>query len=88
MLARTLLFNYWYASSTNLKPIHRGGWSSFKILISSCLVGDGQKTSYPALGISEPPSGDWSKGAEVRLQKVPFGAHFSTYPMFRHDLLI
>ena len=70
--ARTLLFDCWYAGSTNLKLIHRAGWTFFTTLKSNRLVSVGKETGYQALDTLEPPPGGWSAGAEVRLQEVPF----------------
>ena len=70
--ARTLLFDCWYAGSTNLKLIHRAGWTFFTTLKSNRLVSVGKETGYQALDALEPPPGGWSAGAEVRLQEVPF----------------
>ena len=38
LLARTILFDSWYAGSTNLKRIHRADWMFFTILKSNRLV--------------------------------------------------
>ena len=37
-LARTILFDSWYAGSTNLKRIHRAGWAFFTTLKNNRLV--------------------------------------------------
>ena len=70
--ARTLLFDCWYAGSTNLKLIHRAGWTFFTTLKNNRLVSVRKETGFQALDTLEPPPGGWSKGAEVRLQQVPF----------------
>lgn len=73
VLARTLLFDSWYASSTNLKAIHRAGWTFFTTLKSNRLVSTSQETGYQSLDSLGPPEQGWSKGLEVRLKEVPFG---------------
>lgn len=71
--ARTLLFDSWYASSENLKVIHRAGWTFFTTLKSNRLVSVSKQTGYQALDTLDPPAGGWSQGVEVRVQQVPFG---------------
>lgn len=70
--ARTLLFDSWYASSENLKVIHRAGWTFFTTLKSNRLVSLQKETGYQALDTLEPPAGGWSRGVVVRMQQVPF----------------
>ena len=70
--ARTLLFDAWYSGSTNLKLIHRAGWTFFTTLKSNRLVSRSKETGYQALADVTPPPGGWSTGLEVRLHKVPF----------------
>ena len=72
LLARTLLFDSWYAGSTNLKKIHRAGWTFFTTLKSNRQVSVAKETAYQALDTLKPPAQGWSKGVEVRLQEVPF----------------
>ena len=72
LLARTVLFDSWYAASTNLKQIHRAGWTFFTTLKSNRLVSLSKQGGYQGLDSLEPPAGGWSRGAEVRLQQVPF----------------
>jgi Transposase DDE domain len=72
LLARTLLFDCWYAGSTNLKKIHRAGWTFFTTLKSNRQVSVSKETGYQALDTLEPPGQGWSTGLEVRLQEVPF----------------
>ncbi|HEX8349014.1 MAG TPA: transposase [Hymenobacter sp.] len=71
--ARTLLFDAWYAGSTNLKRIHRAGWTFFTTLKSNRLVSVSKEIGYQALDTLEPPAKGWSGGQEVRLKEVPFG---------------
>ena len=70
--ARTLLFDAWYSGSTNLKLIHRAGWTFFTTLKSNRLVSRSKETGYQALADVTPPPGGWSTGLEVRLHKGPF----------------
>lgn len=73
LLARTILFDNWYAGSANLKAIHRAGWTFFTTLKSNRLVRLSKETGYQSLDSLEPPAQGWSKGVEVRLKEVPFG---------------
>lgn len=70
--ARTLLFDGWYAGSTNLKRIHRAGWTFFTNLKSNRRVSVSKPSGYQALDTLEPPARGWSAGVEVRLKEVPF----------------
>ena len=70
--ARTLLFDSWYASSENLKVIHRAGWTFFTTLKNNRLVSLSKQTGYQALNTLEPPAPGWSRGVVVRVQQVPF----------------
>ena len=73
ILARTILFDSWYAGSTNLKHIHRAGWTFFTTLKSNRLVSLTKESGYQSLDTLEPPPRGWSYGVEVRLKEVPFG---------------
>ena len=73
LLARTILFDSWYASSTNLKRIHRAGRTFFTTLKSNRLVRRTKESGYQGLDTLEPPPQGWSQGVEVRLKEVPFG---------------
>ena len=73
LLARTILFDSWYAGSTNLKHIHRAGWTFFTTLKSNRLVSLAKASGYQGLDTLEPPPQGWSHGVEVRLKEVPFG---------------
>nr|WP_162549988.1 transposase [Hymenobacter nivis] len=73
LLARTILFDSWYAGSTNLKRIHRAGWTFFTTLKSNRLVSRAKESGYQGLDTREPPPHGWSQGVEVRLKEVPFG---------------
>ena len=71
--ALTLLFDSWYASSENLKVIHRADWTFFTTLKSNRLVSLRKETGYQSLHTLDPPAQGWSRGVEVRVQQVPFG---------------
>ena len=73
ILARTILFDSWYAGSTNLKKIHRAGWTFFTTLKRNRLVRCSTDTGYESLESLDPPAHGWSTGLEVRLKEVPFG---------------
>ena len=73
VLARTILFDSWYAGSTNLKRIHRAGWTFFTTLKSNRLVRLSKENGYQGLDTLEPPPQGWSQGVEVHLKEVPFG---------------
>ena len=66
------MFDAWYSGSTNLKLIHRAGWTFFTTLRSNRLVSRSKETGYQALADVTPPPGGWGTGLEVRLHKVPF----------------
>ena len=72
LLARTILFDSWYAASANLKVIHRAGWTFFTTLKRNRRVNVDKATGWQSLDALEPPAGGWSAGLEVRLQEVPF----------------
>ena len=72
LLARTLLFDSWYAGSTNLKTIHRAGWTFFTTRKSNRRVRVDHQVGYQGLDTLEPPERGWSRGVEVRRQEVPF----------------
>jgi hypothetical protein len=71
-LARTVLFDSWYAASANVKQIHRAGWTFFTPLKSNRLVSLSKERGDQGLDTLEPPASGWSRGVEVRLQQVPF----------------
>nr|WP_162549811.1 transposase [Hymenobacter nivis] len=73
LLARTILFDSWYAGSTHLKRMHRAGWTFFTTLRSNRLVSLAQASGYQGLDTLEPPPRGWGQGVEVRLKEVPFG---------------
>ena len=60
LLARTILFDSWYAGSTHLKRIHRAGWTFFTTLKSNRLVSLAKESGYQGLTTPEPPPSSWS----------------------------
>ena len=60
VLARTILFDSWYAGSTNLKRIHRAGWTFFTTLKNNRLVSLSKASGYQGLDTLEPPPQGWS----------------------------
>ena len=73
LLARIVLFDFWYAGSTNLKRIHRAGWTFFTTLQRNRLVSLTKESGYQGLDTLGPPPQGWNQGVEVRLKEVPFG---------------
>ena len=71
LLTSNILFDSWYAGSTNLKRIHRAGWPFFTTLKSNRLVSLATESGYQGLDRLEPLPWDWSQGVEVRLKEVP-----------------
>ena len=63
LLARTILFDSWYAGSTNLKRIHRAGWTFFTTLKSNRLVSLSKASGYQGLDTLELPPQGWGAGA-------------------------
>ena len=47
LLSRTILFDSWYAGSTNLKRIYRAGWTFFTTLQRNRLVRLTKESGYP-----------------------------------------
>ena len=73
LLARTILFDFWYAGSTNLQRIHRAGWTFFTTLKRNRLVSRTTERGYQGLDTLDPPPQGGSRGVEVRLKEGPFG---------------
>ena len=46
LLARTIVFDSWYADSTNLKRIHRAGWTFFTTLQRNRLMSLTKESGY------------------------------------------
>ena len=72
VLARTLLFDFWYAGSTSLKRIQSAGWTFFTTLKGNRRVSVTKETGYQELDTLTPPPRNWSPKVEVRLREVPF----------------
>ena len=70
LLARTILFDSWYAGSINLKRIHRAGWTFLTTLKSNRLVSLAKESGYQGLDTLEPRPQGWSQGVEVRLKEL------------------
>ncbi len=70
LLARTVLFDSWYAASENLKLIHRVGWTFFTTLKNNRWVSLSKQTGYQSLDSLEPPVRGWSLG-EVPVPQGP-----------------
>jgi len=70
--AKTVLFDSWYASWTNLKLVHRLGLIFFTTLKSNRLVSLSKEQGYIHLDEIEWTEERLRQGIEVKLQKVPF----------------
>ena len=68
ILARTVLFDSWYAGRDNLKAIHRAGWSFFTTLKSNRRASASKEMGYQALRDLEPPAGGWGQGLGKRIK--------------------
>ncbi|MGI4737605.1 MAG: transposase [Janthinobacterium lividum] len=64
LLVHTVLFDSWYAGSTNLKYLHRAGWTFFTTLKSNRQVSVSKAAGYQPLDTLEPPPTGWSAGLE------------------------
>ena len=73
LLARTILFDSGYAGRTNLKRIHRAGWTFFITLKNNRLMRRTTASGYQGPDTREPPPQGRSQGVEVRLQEGSFG---------------
>ena len=73
LLARTILFNSGYAGRTNLKRIHRVGWTFFTTLKSNRLMRLTKESGYQDLDTREPPPQGWNQDVEMRPKEVSFG---------------
>lgn len=72
LLARTILFDSWYASVTNLKLIHRQGWKFFTTLKSNRLVSVSRDIGYQHLNELVFDEQALVKGLSVKLKEIPF----------------
>lgn len=70
--ARTILFDAWYASSENLKLIHRRRWTFFTTLKSNRLVSLSKDQGYIHLDEIDWTSEREEHGVIVKLKEVPF----------------
>ncbi len=70
--ARTILFDAWYASSENLKLIHRRRWTFFTTLKSNRLVSLSQEAGYSHLEEMKWTAERLEHGVTVKLKEVPF----------------
>jgi hypothetical protein len=69
---RTILFDGWYASATNLKLIHRRHWTFFTTLKSNRLVSLSKEQGYIHLEEIEWMPARLNSGIIVKLKEVPF----------------
>ena len=70
--ARTILFDAWYASSENLKLIHRRRWTFFTTLKSNRLVSLSQEAGYSHLEEMKWTAERLEHGVTIKLKEVPF----------------
>jgi hypothetical protein len=70
--ARRILFDSWYAAASNLKLIHRLGWTFFTTLKSNRLVSLSKETGYVHLDEMEWTPERLQHGVIVKLREVPF----------------
>ena len=70
--ARRILFDSWYASVTNLKLIHRNGWTFFTTLKSNRLVSVDRDTGYQHLETLVFDENTQVSGLLVKLKEIPF----------------
>lgn len=70
--ARTILFDSWYAAASNLKLIHRMGWTFFTTLKSNRLVSLSKEAGYVHLDAIEWTPERIQHGVIVKLKEVPF----------------
>ena len=69
--ARQILFDSWYASVTNLKLIHRNGWTFFTTLKSNRLVSVDRDTGYQHLATLIFDEKTLVSGLLVKLKEIP-----------------
>jgi DDE family transposase len=70
--ARTILFDAWYASTENLKLIHRRRWTFFTTLKSNRLVSLSKEQGYSHLDEIDWTPERLEHGVIVKLKEVPF----------------
>lgn len=72
LLCQTILFDSWYSSVTNLKLIHRNGWTFFTTLKSNRMVSLSKEIGYVHLQDIEWTDEQIKSGILVKLKEVPF----------------
>jgi hypothetical protein len=72
LLCRTILFDSWYSSVTNLKLIHRSGWTFFTTLKSNRMVSLSIETGFVHLQDIEWTDEQLKSGIVIKLKEVPF----------------
>ena len=70
--ARNIAFDSWYASSDNLKLIHRSGWTFYTTLKSNRKVSLSKETGYQNLEAIEWTPETLISGQLVRIKEIPF----------------
>ncbi len=70
---KTILFDSWYASTDNLKLIHRNGWTFFTTLKSNRMISLSKETGYQHLDTLIFCEQNLKEGLLVKLKEVPFG---------------
>ena len=70
--ARNIAFDSWYASSDNLKLIHRSGWKFYTTLKSNRKVSLSKETGYQNLEVIEWTPETLISGQLVRIKEIPF----------------
>ena len=69
---KTILFDSWYGSVSNLKAIHNEGWTFFTTLKSNRKVSSSKETGYVNLPDIVWRMEDIQNGMVVKLKAVPF----------------
>jgi Transposase DDE domain len=72
LACRTILFDSWYASVSNLKLVHRADWTFFTTLKSNRKVSLSKETGYQKLQSIEWKQESLQNGILVKLKEVPF----------------
>lgn len=70
--ARKILFDSWYASTDNLKLIHRSGWTFFTTLKSNRQVSLSKETGMQPVTTIALSEKQLREGVTVRLRKYPY----------------
>lgn len=69
---RTILFDNWYSSASNLKLVHRAGWIFFTTLKSNRKVSLSKETGYIDRKDIEWTAERLQNGVVIKLKEVPF----------------